>query len=796
MDKKIDHNIELLAPAGSMESLYAAVNNGCNAVYLGGSKFSARAYASNFDNENMKKAVDYCHSYNVKVYVTMNTLLKEHEMNEAIKYVGYLYEIGVDALIVQDLGLVKLIQKFYKDFEIHASTQLTIHNGLGAVYFKEKGFTRIVLSRELSFKEIEYISKELNIETEIFIHGALCVCYSGKCLMSSLIGGRSGNRGRCAQPCRMEYKLKGNNHLEKKGYLLSPKDMCTIDDVEEIIKSKASSLKIEGRMKRPEYVAGVVSNYRRALDKELYNKEYDVSSGKKVLLQLFNREGFSEAYLRKNTGRDMMSYSFPKNTGVPIGKVLPDSTVFLESDVSVGDGIRVADKGFTISKIVSDEGEVSEASANKKVKIYPRDYKKGDILYRTSSKKLFASLEDSIKPYIKKIPLKTSIEFKIDNAICIKTNYNGKSYEVYGDKLEKALKRPLEREKVIENLKKSGEYPFKIEEIEFIKFDEGFLRISSINNLRRELFEKIIKDITSLQRRKREKFDNNLYKEYINSNENYLKESLSIDYLFTCTKASQVKVLINKGYKNIALDLFARVNDKIEDSIIDKCNDVNFYISVPEIIKGEYESIVSLIKKNKDKIAGIVTSNAAIIEEFKDKLNIIGDYKLNVFNSKAFEFYKKDINNITLSLELNKQEIKELMKDLPKDNNGSVMYVYGKPELMVSEYCPIGSTFGGKTSKKTCSGACMKDEFTLVDRMNENFKIITDEFCRSHILNNVPINLLDERDVIKHLGINTFRIDFKDENEKEVIRVINMIENKLEVEGKLYTKGHFKRGVL
>ena len=314
--------VELLAPAGSIESLYAAINNGADAVYLGGSKFSARAYASNFDNETMKKAVDYCHSYGVKIYVTMNTLLKEKELNEAIKYVGYLYEIGVDALIVQDLGLVSLIQEKYNDFEIHASTQVTIHNGEGAIYFKEKGFTRIVLSRELSLEEIKHISKDLNIETEMFIHGALCVCYSGQCLMSSMIGGRSGNRGRCAQPCRMEYTLKSNNMGEKKAYLLSPKDMCTIENIKDIIDSGAYSLKVEGRMKRPEYVAGVVENYRKAIDKEYYNKKFNVQEGKKVLLQLFNREGFSTAYLRKNIGKDMMSYKFPKNTGVEIGKVL------------------------------------------------------------------------------------------------------------------------------------------------------------------------------------------------------------------------------------------------------------------------------------------------------------------------------------------------------------------------------------------------------------------------------------------------------------------------------------------
>ena len=297
------NKIEVLAPAGTIESLYAAINKGADAVYLGGNKFSARAYASNFDNENMQKAIDYAHSYGVKIYVTINTILKENEIEEAVRYVGYLYEIGADALIIQDLGLFKRIKEEYPDLELHASTQMTIHNGEAAIYFKEKGFHRLVLSREMTIEEIKHISTDLNIETEMFVHGAICVSYSGQCLMSSIIGGRSGNRGRCAQPCRMEYTLKGEKSGEQKGHLLSPKDMCTIDDVKDIVESGTHSLKIEGRMKRPEYVAGVVDNYRKAVDKVLFKTKYNVQEGKGQLLQLFNRSGFTNAYLKVTLAR-------------------------------------------------------------------------------------------------------------------------------------------------------------------------------------------------------------------------------------------------------------------------------------------------------------------------------------------------------------------------------------------------------------------------------------------------------------------------------------------------------------
>lgn len=775
--------VELLAPAGSIESLYAAINNGADAVYLGGSKFSARAYASNFDNETMKKAVDYCHSYGVKIYVTMNTLLKEKELNEAIKYVGYLYEIGVDALIVQDLGLVSLIQEKYSDFEIHASTQVTIHNGEGAIYFKEKGFTRIVLSRELSLEEIKHISKDLNIETEMFIHGALCVCYSGQCLMSSMIGGRSGNRGRCAQPCRMEYTLKSNNMGEKKAYLLSPKDMCTIGNVKDIIDSGAYSLKVEGRMKRPEYVAGVVENYRKAIDKEYYNKKFNVQEGKKVLLQLFNREGFSTAYLRKNIGKDMMSYKFPKNTGVEIGKVLDNGEVILKESLSLGDGIRFKDKGFTLSKILKNKQEVKKAEIGDRVTLFPKEYKKGEILYRTSSKELFLSLEESIKPYMKKISLRGEVDFKVNFKIKLKTSFMGKIYEVEGDIVEKASNKPLDKERIINALKKSGEYPYKLENIEFSAFEEGFIKIASLNNLRRELFDKILKDVTSKYRRKRN------IKETLKKDIN-LKENKELSILYTCCTKEQLKALGELKVKNIGVDLSLKSKDRISLKDLEEYKDLNLYILTPEIIKEEFDLVVEEIEKASKYIKGVITSNAGIINKFKDKLYLIGDYKLNIFNSKALEFYREDLNNVSLSLELNRKEIKEI-----GDKRAALCGIYGKTELMVSEYCPIGSSFGGKCKDKDCNGACMKDSFTLIDRMNEGFKVMTDKYCRSHILNSLPLNLIDEIKDLKAIGINEFRVDFKDESENDVIEIVNEIKGVKKVEGKKFTKGHYKRGV-
>lgn len=779
--------VEILAPAGSMESLVAAINKGADAVYLGGNKFSARAYASNFDNDNMLKAVDYAHSYDVKIYVTLNTILKENEIEEAVRYVGYLYEIGVDALIIQDLGLLKRIKEDFPLMEVHASTQMTIHNGEAAVYFKDKGFHRIVLSREMTLEEIKYISKDLGIETEMFVHGAICVAYSGQCLMSSMIGGRSGNRGRCAQPCRMEYTLRGEKSGETKGHLLSPKDMCTIEDVEDIVETGVYSLKIEGRMKRAEYVAGVVDNYKKAVNKVLYNKKYDEQAGKRQLLQLFNRSGFTNAYLKKNTGKDMMSFNSPKNSGISLGVVDKSGDIVIKEDLAVGDGIRYRDKGFTLSKIVHNGNEVKSAKRGDKVKLYPIDYKKGDELFKSLNKQLFDELEEYLKPYTKKIPLNAVVNFAVDKPVAIKINYKGNDYEVLGEVVQKAEKRPLDQERIKEALKKSGEVAFKIENIEFENFEDGFMRVSDLNNLRRDIIDKITKEVCRSYRRKRPAKGD---KSKVSS------EKTNVEIICSCITKEQVEALIEMKIENIAVDLFSREKNSVKKKdlleLAEKYKDINFYVKTSTIVKGEFNKVVNTIEEVSSYIKGIITSNVGIISKFKDKLYIIGDYKLNIVNSQSLAFYQEDVDVPTLSLELNRGEIKSLMKNA---NGNAAMVVYGKPELMISEYCPIGSTFGGRNKDSGCNGICSKDKFKLIDRVNEELRVMTDLYCRSYILNPVPLNIIDEIEELKGFGITTFRFDFRDETYKEVKNVISILKNGDAFDSKEYTKGHYRRGV-
>ena len=780
--------VELLAPAGSMESVYAAVQMGADAVYIGGSKFSARAYAFNFDNENIIKAVDYCHLYAVRVYVTLNTLVKDSELKEILEYVGFLYSVGVDALILQDAGLIYLIRKNFPDFEIHASTQMTVHNGEGALFLKQMGFQRIVLSRELSLKEIDYISNTLEVETEIFVHGALCICYSGQCLMSSVIGGRSGNRGRCAQPCRLPYTLidKKTNRTDQ-AYLLSPKDICTLDNLKDIIQCGTSSLKIEGRMKKPEYVSGVVEIYRRALDNVYNNEIRKLEKDTKVLTQLFNREGFSKAYLYGNEGKDMMAYKVPKNSGIPIGLVAGDLSLTLLEDVALKDGIMFSEDGFTVSKIVKDGIEVEKAIIGDRVLLKPTKYKAGDFLYKIYDTELMNELSKSYSDiFRRKIELNLAIEFSMNKPLCISTNYMEKKFQVKGETVQVALNKPLGSERIIQNISKTGDTPFKINEVNFESFEEGFVPMAALNSLRRELMQDIQNYIINRYKRDQSSIQINYYKMPRNFRE--IKDKKIPETLIYVTSEEQLRAVLEMGFEHIAINPFMR-NFNIDFNM---CNS-NIYLKVPNIIKEEFESICDVIENNLSKVKGIITANLGIINRFSKRISIIGDYKLNIFNSYAGDFYKSFLAGTCISAELNQTEIKEITE---KSSLPLQIMIYGRYELMVSEYCPIGSIFGNKSNNRACREKCTNGNYVLKDRMGAEFSVNTDKYCRSYIYNSVPVNLISNMNEIIKNNISSFRLDFINENYEETIEVLrNYVKRAWKGEFKNYTRGHYKRGV-
>ena len=782
--------IELLAPGGSMDSIYAAVQGGADAIYMGGTKFSARAYASNFGEKELIEVVKYCHMYNVKVYIAFNTLIKEEEFQEAIEYGKFLYKIGVDALITQDMGLFKRLKEEVPDIEIHASTQMSIHNGEGAQFLKEQGFHRIVLSRELSLEEIKYISTDLGIETEIFVHGALCISYSGQCLMSSVIGGRSGNRGRCAQPCRLPYSIiKKSTGESKEGYLLSPKDTCTIEEIKALIESGTSSLKIEGRMKKPEYVSGVVTSYREAIDSVYNKKKIDIASKKKMLNQLFNREGFSKAYLRGNIGRDMMAYNCPKNTGVFLGKVAKDYTIKLEKDLRCQDGVRTDNSGFTVTNIIKGKEKVKEAFKGDVVKLIPSKYKPGDLVYVTSDSKLLSELQKNYEDiYGVKLPLTINVKVSPGEKLYISTNYDGQNFEVYGDMVEVASNKPIDRDLLIKNLGKLGDTPFKLEGVEFEKFEDGFLRVSSINSARRDLIEKIMYHIETRDKRE-------IIQSDFTEKKSFSQHKFKDEYLICVKSEEQLEAVLDFIKENpeklpaLAVDIFQKgSNIKLEE-----VSYKNLYLVVPNIIKSEFEQVVNIVQKHLSRIRGIVTANLGIVNIFKDKTSIIGDYKLNIINSEGYKFYDRFTDMSALSVELNSREMFDLAKRL---KTPSQVVIYGKYELMISEYCVIGSTFGTRSAESGCSYGCFKDRFVLKDRMNEEFLVKTDRYCRSHIYNTVAVNLVPYIKEFKKNNINNFRVDFIDESYDDTKAILNYILKGEELKLKEnYTRGHYKRGI-
>ena len=782
--------IELLAPGGSMDSIYAAVQGGADAIYMGGTKFSARAYASNFGEKELIEAVKYCHMYNVKVYIAFNTLIKEEEFEEAIEYGKFLYKIGVDALITQDMGLFKRLKEEIPDIEIHASTQMSIHNGEGAQFLKDQGFHRIVLSRELSLEEIKYISTDLGIETEIFVHGALCISYSGQCLMSSVIGGRSGNRGRCAQPCRLPYSIiKKSTGESKDGYLLSPKDTCTIEEIKALIESGTSSLKIEGRMKKPEYVSGVVTSYREAINSVYNKKKIDIVSKKKMLNQLFNREGFSKAYLRGNIGRDMMAYNCPKNTGVFLGKVAKDYTIKLEKDLRCQDGVRTDNSGFTVTNIIKGKEKVKEAFKGDVVKLIPSKYKPGDLVYVTSDSKLLSELQKNYEDiYGVKLPLTINVKVSPGEKLYISTNYDGQNFEVYGDMVEVASNKPVDRDLLIKNLGKLGDTPFKLEGVEFEKFEDGFLRVSSINSARRDLIEKIMYHIETRDRRE-------IIQSDFTEKKSFSQHKFNDEYLICVKSQEQLEAALDFIKENpeklpaLAVDIFQKGSNINLETVSYK----NLYLVVPNIIKSEFEQVVNIVQKHLSRIRGIVTANLGIVNIFKDKTSIIGDYKLNIINSEGYKFYDRFTDMSALSVELNSREMFDLAKRL---KTPSQVVIYGKYELMISEYCVIGSTFGTRSAESGCSYGCFKDRFVLKDRMNEEFLVKTDRYCRSHIYNTVAVNLVPYIKEFKKNNINNFRVDFIDESYDDTKAILNYILNGEELKLKEnYTRGHYKRGI-
>jgi len=797
--------VELLSPVGDFECLKAAVQNGANAVYLGAADFNARYSAKNFSIEELNHAIDYAHLRNVKVFLTLNTLIKNEEFESALELANKAYELGIDAIIVQDLGLANFLIKHIPNLPIHASTQMTCHNLSGAKELEKTGFKRIVLSRELSLSEIEHITSNTSCEIEVFTHGALCISYSGQCLYSSLIGGRSGNRGKCAQGCRLPYTLMENDYEIDKGYLLSPRDLCSLEILPELINTGITSLKIEGRMKTPEYVATVTRVYRKYIDK-IYNEEPYIieEQDKKDLLQVFNRGGFSTGHLSNEPNKELIFKDKPNNMGIYIGNVYNYNAnkghikLTLQEEISIGDTINFERENsrYTISELMEVESDknLTTAKCGEKVTIgrMKGNIKPGDKIYKLSSKELSNKVKENLSQENIKYPISAILDVHLDKPIKLQILDNNKNIVkvVSEDTPQIAINAPITKERLEKQLNKLTDTPFYFSDIKINLDNNLFIpHISSINELRRNGINEYTKLLTD--KYKKNPIDNLTF-EYNtdNINNNELRDEHKICLLLNILNSNfDYSRLENIDKLYIPLKYFYF---KEYTNIIDMIsNKFNTYIYLPSILKPNFKNLFKdTIEKalNKYNIKGFVVSNIGyldLLEEYRKDYEFIGNYNLNVFNNETINNLKVDA--ITLSPELNKEEINSIAinSKIPTE-----FIVYGNLPLMTSSYCLLGKA---NRCYPECGQKCsLKNKYYLKDRMNFLFRVLPDNIQTVTTIYNSKITSIDTLEIN---NVSNFRIDILDENIEEINEIINTVKQGNRLEGKEYTNGNINRTV-
>lgn len=810
--------VELLAPAGDFNCLKAAVQNGANSVYFGVSKFNARAFATNFSIEEMREIIKYCKLRNVKTDLTLNTLIRNSEFEDAVSLANEAYKAGIDAIIVQDLGLATFLIKNFPELAVHASTQMSIHNLEGALQAEKLGFKRVVLAREICANEIEYICNNTNVEIETFIHGALCISYSGQCLFSSAIGGRSGNRGRCAGPCRLPYSLvfkdnkSGIEKVHDKGYLLSPKDLCGINYIPKLIKAGVKCFKVEGRMKSPEYVAIVTRIYRKYIDLALSGKKYIVDPEDiHNLQQVYNRGGFSEGHLNSKANKNLIYKEKPNNMGLYLGNISsynPNKghiTLTSKEEISIGDSIGVEKERtkYNISELMIKNSNVKNAEKGKLITIgrMKGNISVGDKVYKLTSKELFANAKNSYenKENIK-IPLICNIVVKKNTPISINIFssqndvpdlYKKINISVVSDIIPiEALKTPISVERIIKQISKTNNTPYSFEKIT-VQLDDGLYvpSISTLNELRRKALEKLEYEISQkFLRQSTFNFKNNLIavnKENTNFDVSLFLRVLNTDYDYT--------KLDKQNIKNIYLSLKLFLDKKYTNIIEYLSNNYNVYIYMPTIIKDNYKNIITnsfddIIEKYN--IKGFVISNLAdfkYLEKYKNDYDFVGNYSLNIFNNYSVEKYSDlGLNTVTLSRELNKEAIQEIINNT---NAKIELIVYGNLPIMATNYCFLGQT---NNCYPECGTNCVKNNtYYLQDRLGYKFRIIPDNLQTVSLICNSKTLSISTKD----LYINSARIDILDENIDTINSIVEHTIKREKLEGKDFTNGNFNREV-
>lgn len=814
--------VELLAPVGSFEHLMAAVENGCDAVYLGGAAFNARQSAQNFSLEEIEEAIDYAHVRGVKVYITLNTLYKDSEIKQVLEFVKQVYMFGADALIVQDLGIASEIRKHFPDIQLHGSTQMTVHNIEGVRQLEEWGFSRVVLAREMTLPEIVNIIENTKMDIECFIHGALCICYSGQCLMSSVIGGRSGNRGRCAQPCRLPYSLVHSNadgitketFIEQ--YLLSPKDLSTLQTLPELIKSGIHSFKIEGRLKRPEYAALVTRIYRKYIDLYYQDPEQYVvdPNDEDQLMQIFNRGGFTTGYFGGKQGKDMMSMVRPKNWGLKVGTVSfynPKAricTIELEKELKSGDGIEIWTEKDP--HVTGNINIIEQKGKSVQIKI-EGSIQKGDAVYKTSDVNLINQIQNTYKnpKLIRRVDVYASITVKLNQPLeLVLWDHDGNMVQKVGDAApELSIKSSITEEKICNQIRKMGNTPYQCASIEVILDDGVSISISKINELRRQAVE-----LLTVQRKNRYKRTAALIEEKNIPSE--LAESTPTQSKITvfCKNSTYIEQILDLDVDRVYIDYEDILDESFSGDIFDRAHSKNTELVavLPRISrKAEMRRLVKAVENlEKTQIDGYLIGNLGQVSLLKSSnKKKFADFSLNVMNAHSIKVLEENgLTGVTLSPELTLKEIRKLSN---KNNIEKEIIVYGYLPLMETEYCVLGGTSGRRGNEERCTNECKGNTYYgLLDRKGKTFPVISNgKTCTSLILNSQPLFVLQQIREIANTGCN-LRLHFTLERKKEAVEMISAYKEFIQgqnsgkynrlIEHMLangFTKGHFYRGV-
>ena len=799
--------VEILAPAGSMECLKAAVAAGADAVYTGGALFGARAYAHNLTEEELLEAIDYVHLHGRRLYLTVNTLIKDREMEKQMyDYLLPYYRQGLDAVIVQDIGLFRFIRKHFPDLPIHASTQMTLTGVDGAKFLEKEGAQRIVTSRELSMAEVKKIADETELEIESFVHGALCYCYSGQCLFSSFIGGRSGNRGQCAQPCRLLYRTP---EAKRPQYLLSLKDICTLELIPEMIESGIYSFKIEGRMKKPEYAAAVAFQYRKYAD--LYLKYYEEcpaeedpaayamkkyrvrEEDRQMLLDLYNRGGFHTGYYHTQNGREMISLNRPNHAGVPAVKVLAKKgrnvTAKALTDLYPQDIIELPmRKGREKADNYTCKDAVRKGM-NVQIPVFAdTPFKRDEIWMRTRNSTLIDTLrEEFVNGKIKERICGTFRLYPQEKAT-LTVKCRDAEITVAGEKAQEALSQPMSRERIEKQLRKTGNTEF---EFSFLKAEIGekvFLPMQSLNELRREALETLEKVICEKYRRSGEVKDPEEDKTELS-----MEEEVLSGWTASVRTAEQMEVILEEeaiGRIYVDCTMFPRIWEK--DSYVEWITKVHaagkeIYLVMPYIFRErtrkQYEAAYNRIfGAGWDGILIANYESFAFLKEHGYTGRIMTDYNLYEFNQESRKFWKeKGVFEFTAPVELTERELRDL-----RVKDGEVI-VYGYLPMMISAGC----------IQKTTRGCLKKSgQTTITDRYRNPFVVKNEcDYCYNILYNYVPLYLGDRMEEVYQIGPGRIRLMFTTERQQEVRQILSAYFEGKELPEGTYTRGHWKRGI-